>query len=160
MKNFFEFITEGRKPSIRIKYVEIDRSTYETSSSGVNFSVEINGIKAHGHWQIHDLRGMINSLKGDDGTYITRIFESKVITSATLTAFLSYAERQPKNLHFTGRTIDISPLKKTFIEKVKYALENPDEDRYLSSEFLKYFKLEENVNSKRGKVTGKKTGIL
>lgn len=147
MKNiptFESFIFEAAKT--KIVYTPIDKKAYATQSKGIEFEIKINGKSAKGIWQkrysgITD--GVdINELQGQNGRRFYIFASGGTQRSYPLRADIKELDRQPKDLRFTGPYLDISNLKKVFIDKITQAIENPSPSEELSKEFLEYFEIE------------------
>lgn len=125
--------------AVKIKYTPITKKSYETDQSGIEFEVEINGKKATGFWQAknqYNSQGVdIDELKIGQYERI-RIFDGGGSRkSYEISGSLSLADKQPKDLRFTGRTLSISNLKASFVNKIK----NPTVP--FTKEFKEYFGL-------------------
>lgn len=130
--------------NLKIKYTEITKSTYETSSTGIAFNIEINGVIGKGYWV--PSRGRYVS-RGVDVNEITvnnqyvKIFDGGgTYKTYEIAADLEFKSKQPKDLRFTGRTMLVSNLKNIFINKIKKALTS-DANAKLSDSFLNAFKI-------------------
>lgn len=145
----YEYVVSQPKsaPELKIKYVAVDKSTYDTDKSGLEFTVEINGKKATGFWKpkySYNPDGMdIDELMvGEYGRI--KIFngggshKSYEISSAPVKK-----EKQPKDLRFTGEYYNTVPMGQDFIKKIREGLNGPTKTgATLTPEFLKYFGLE------------------
>lgn len=146
----YEYVISQPKaaPKVKIKYVAVDKSTYETDKSGLEFTVEINGKKATGIWRSksggynHD--GMdIDELKTGEYSRI-RIFNGGgSAKSYEISSVPVLSAKQPKNLRFTGRYYDTAPMGIDFVNKIREGLAGPTArtGATLTPEFLKYFNL-------------------
>ena len=129
----------------KIKYTPVTKSSYETSATPIEFKVEINGKTATGYWRpvreyvtsgvdVNDLRiSQYNSILIFTGGGTFRTYE--------ISGRLEVAEKQPRDLRFTGRTLTIKNLKNAFVDKIRKALDNPEAEPKLSKEFLEYFQI-------------------
>jgi hypothetical protein len=167
IKKFSDFLNEASSQKIKIKYTEITKKSYETSTDSIKFLLEINGISCKGAWS--PLIGTvssgvdINELQIEDrlwGKTIDIFDGGGTHRSYEIRANLEFAEKQPKDLRFTGRTMTVSNLKKVFVDKIQNALQNPEKEPKLTEEFIKFFKLEKYIADQRGKIAGKNTGVL
>ena len=133
------------KMKTKIKYTAVTKSSYETSTTSIEFKVEINGKTATGYWRpvgqyvtsgvdVNDLRiSQYNSISIFTGGGTFRTYD--------ISGRLEVSEKQPRDLRFTGRRMTINNLKTVFVDKIKKALENPDAEPKLSKEFLEYFQI-------------------
>jgi hypothetical protein len=130
---------------LKISYTEVDKTSYQTCQSGVEFRALINGISCTGFWKpiyqyvgdgvdINDVRVDGRLIEIFDGSSYNKTYE---ICCRDIVP----TERQPKSLRFTGRTLSIKALKSTFINAIKKAVNNPDQDVKLSKEFLSTFNI-------------------
>lgn len=145
----YEYVVKQPKaaPQVKIKYVAVDKSTYETDKSGLGFTVEINGKKATGIWRSksggynHD--GMdIDELKTGEYSRIKIFNGGGSAKSYEITSSPVLKEKQPKDLRFTGKYYDTAPMGIDFVNKIREGLAGPTKTgATLTPEFLKYFNL-------------------
>lgn len=147
MKNiptFENFIFEASK--IKIVYTPIDKKVYTTQTKGIEFEIKINGKSAKGIWQKRYSRiadGVdINELQGENGRRFYIFGTGGTQRSYPLRSNIKELDKQPKDLRFTGPYLDISNLKKVFIDKITQAIEKPNPAEGLTKEFLEYFEIQ------------------
>lgn len=129
----------------KIKYTAIDKQTYSSNKSGLEFKIEINGISAIGYWRPisggYTIDGVdVNELKIGEFKTI-KIFSNG--GGAKLYEIFGYPkklEKQPKDLRFTGEYYSTLNLGEVFKEKINDSL-NGKIDAKLTKEFLEYFKI-------------------
>ncbi len=146
IKMFEPFLNESQnKIKIpKISYTAIDKKSYETSQTGIEFSIQINGKTAKGFWTPSHGRYVndgvdINDLKDQNNKRFNIFDGGGNRRTYEISAHLKPSEKQPKNLQFTGRTLSIDNLKTVFVDKIKKAFENPEQEPKLSKDFLDYF---------------------
>lgn len=130
---------------IKVSYTEETKKSYETSETPIGFTAIINGVTCKGYWR--PSRGQyvssgvdINELQVG-GKRIKIFDDGGTHKTYEIAANLQVAEKQPKDLRFTGQTLSVSNLKKVFIDKIQDAVNNPDKEPKLSKQFLTAFNL-------------------
>jgi len=137
---------------MRIKYKVHQTKTYATDTTSIPFSIEINGVKAKGFWSPtskYTAEGVdVNNLYPDDGNYCTSngmpisIFSNGGNRrSYEIFATPIKAEKQPKDLRFTGPYYAVANLRGVLIDKIKKGLEGTI-DAKITNEFKTYFKID------------------
>jgi hypothetical protein len=139
----------------KIKYTEVTKKSYESDTSSIEFTLEINGKFARGFWRptnqfiingvdINELRVNFKQVGFVHTTFdIIDIYSNGGYNKCyEIYSKPEIAEKQPKDLRFTGRTLTIKNFKKDFIDKIKATLNGTGREGVtLSKEFLDYFQL-------------------
>lgn len=125
-----------------IKYKVITKDSYETDKGNIEFELTINNKTAKGYWRpIHQYtkHGVdVNDLFPSDKPQFSIFQNGGTRRRFEIHAEPILAEKQPKNLRFTGHTLSIKHFKEVFIAKIKEALDGKS-NAQLSNEFLNYF---------------------
>ncbi len=136
-----------KTPAQKIKYTAIDKKTYSTDSGGLEFEVEINGMKARGLWRPtsdYNPGGVdVDTLYYDNNKFKTiEIFAGGGGNRHyEMHGYPKKLDKQPKNLRFTGEYYSTLELGDTFKKKILEALAGNNKNTQLTDEFLKFFKL-------------------
>ena len=145
----YEYVVKQPKaaPQLKIKYVAVDKTTYDTDKSGLEFTVEINGKKATGFWTptgggYNPVGVDVNELSISQYGRITIFDGGGTRRSYEISSAPVKKEKQPKDLWFTGKYYDTAPMGQDFIKKIREGLAGPTKSgATLTPEFLKYFNL-------------------
>ncbi|MFA7289195.1 MAG: hypothetical protein WC055_09970 [Melioribacteraceae bacterium] len=125
-----------------IKYKAITKDSYETHDGSIEFELTINGKTATGYWRPifqYTKNGVdVNDLFQSDKKQFSIFENGGNLRRYEIYAEPILAEKQPKNLRFTGHTLSIKHFKEVFISKITDAL-NGKGKAQLSNEFLNYF---------------------
>lgn len=128
-----------------LKYTAVDKKTYDTDTSGLEFNVEINGIKARGFWTAisqYNPGGVdIDELILSDGRRVSIFSNGGGRRFYEVHGTPKKLERQPKNLRFTGQYYSTINLGSIFKDKIRSACKG-ELNADLSDRFIEAFKLE------------------